>query len=115
MKIYIASRFKNKPIIPAVVERLKEWGHDVVSRWHTVEDEPWTVEEAVFFDLEDLNNADALLLYTEDCQAVPGGMHFELGYAYAKGKPCYLLGPSVHIFCRLLQPFEVLVQVKAKS
>jgi nucleoside 2-deoxyribosyltransferase len=29
-------------------------------------------------------------------------MHFEMGYAYAQGKPIYVVGPKVHVFCHLL-------------
>ena len=113
MKFYIASRFTNKPLILGVVQQLERLGHTVISRWHTVADEPWTQDDAVAYDLEDLDKADALVLYTEDCERVPGGMHFELGYAYAKDKPCYLLGPPVHIFCRLLKPFSAIVETAA--
>lgn len=104
MKVYIASRFRNKEYIRDLVKTLPE-EVEVVSTWH----EPDCVEKSRIWaakkDLSEIDKATALLLVTHDCEAVPGGMHFEAGYALGKGLPVFLLGLPVHIFCDLLEPW----------
>lgn len=98
MKLYIASRFRNKDFIRNTIRVLPS-RYEVVSTWHDLADSAdGTRIEAAIRDLRELDQCDAVLVITHDCEAVPGGMHFEAGYAYAKGKQIYLLGPSVNIF-----------------
>lgn len=98
MKLYIASRFKNKGWIRSWVKSLPS-RHEVVSTWHDLEDSgDGTRIEAAMQDLRELDQCDAVVVITHECEAVPGGMHFEAGYAYAKGKQLYLIGPAVNIF-----------------
>ena len=106
MKLYIASRFKNKEFIKEFIETLPE--HIiVVSTWHTIPDTQDTnVEVAVGRDLSELDKADSILLITKDCELTPGGLHFEAGYAYAKQKGFFILGPAVNIFCTLANPIK---------
>lgn len=108
MKLYIASRFSNKEAIQSIVRALPD-EIEVVSTWHNLKDEDeGTREGAIKRDLSELDAADSILLYTDNCERVPGGMHFEAGYAYAKGKRFLLLGPPVHIFCDLAQDVRVI-------
>lgn len=103
IKLYIASRFSNKKAIQTITNALPE-EIQVVSTWHNLEDsEDGTREEAIKRDLSELDSATAILLYTDNCEKVPGGMHFEAGYAYALGKRFLLLGPPVNIFCDLAE------------
>lgn len=98
MKLYIASRFKNKGFIRLWLKALPE-RYEVVSTWHNLEDSAdGSRTEAARRDLRELDECDAVVVITQDCELVPGGMHFEAGYAYAKGKKIYLLGPCVNIF-----------------
>lgn len=98
MKIYIASRFTNKKWIRSWITSLPK-RYKVVSTWHNLEDsQDGTRIEAAKRDIRELDLSDAIVVITHKCEAVPGGMHFEAGYAYAKGKKVYLLGPKVNIF-----------------
>lgn len=98
MKIYIASRFKNKEWVRSWAKDLPE-RYEVVSTWHNLEDSAdGTRAEAAMRDLRELDLCDAVVVITHGCEAVPGGMHFEAGYAYGKGKQIYLIGPAVNIF-----------------
>jgi len=97
MKIYLASRFRNKEKIRVLKSELNCCGHQALCSW--LDENPAnTKEENARRDLQEIDEADALLLFTEDCELVPGGMHVEFGYALAKGKKLFLLGPPVNIF-----------------
>jgi nucleoside 2-deoxyribosyltransferase len=98
-RLYIASRFKNKEMIRGLVRALPTNRYEVVSTWHDLEDSAdGSRIEAARRDISELDQCDAVLVITQFCESVPGGMHFEAGYAYAKGKKIYLLGPTVNIF-----------------
>jgi hypothetical protein len=100
MKPYIASRFKNKDLVKEVAKHLFDVGVATTQRWPN-EAEGCTPVEAATRDIEDMDESNCLMLLTEGCESVPGGMHFEMGYTYAQGKPVYVVGPKVHVFCHL--------------
>lgn len=91
---YLKRRFKNKITI--------------VSNWHDLKtasnpetrlsDEEKVVRAET--NLVDLAEADTLILM-DDFDNVPGGKHFELGYAHAKDYRCIVLGRREHGYCRL--------------
>lgn len=98
MKLYIASRFSNKAWIRAWVKSLTT-KYEIVSTWHDLEDsQDGTRVEAAHRDINELNKCDAVVVVSAGCELVPGGMHFEAGYACGKGKELYILGPCVNIF-----------------
>lgn len=109
MKIYIAGRYSRRDEFREIAKQLEEMGHEVTSRW-LQEDEPlnshmgdhtpdWYAKTAQI-DLEDIDNAAAVLFYAEDPKVgTPrGGRHVEFGYAIAKGKFIYVVGPEENIF-----------------
>ena len=97
-KLYIASRFRNKKLIQGLIRAFPPH-YEVVSTWHNLADsEDGTHTEAAHRDLLEIRKCDAVLVVTHDCELVPGGMHFEAGYAYGLGKEVYFLGPAVNIF-----------------
>lgn len=100
MKIYVASRFKNANLVQAFSLKLATLrpDYECIQRWPREPDFPIPAWQAAEQDLQDINDADALIALTQDCDLVPGGMHFEAGYAYAKGKKIAVVGPTVHIF-----------------
>jgi len=112
MKIYLASRFGNRFMLREVRDRLNRLGHANTSRWIDNDKRPNTKEELREFwvawskyDIEDVDRADAIVVYTEGCDT-PGdlprdGMRFEMGYAYAKGKPVIVVGPKLFVFDEL--------------
>lgn len=101
MKIYIASRFTpNNEIVQEMSQKLARIGIECVQTW-PLESANCSRIDAAKRDLKEIKSADTLILYTHGCEAVPGGMHFEAGYAFAKGKKFIVIGPKVHIFCDL--------------
>lgn len=98
MKLYIASRFRNKALIASWLGTLPS-RYEVVSTWHNLSDDAdGPPIEAAKRDLREIDQCDAVVVITQDCENVPGGMHFEAGYAFAKGKQLFLLGNPVNIF-----------------
>lgn len=100
---YIASRFRNKPLVKDLAEQLRGARKTVCCSW--VEEEPNTTSprDAALQDLFEIRKSDAVLVVTTDCDLVPGGMHFEAGYALGKDIKVFLLGPAVNIFYELPQ------------
>jgi nucleoside 2-deoxyribosyltransferase len=116
MKIYLASRFSNHEKLNALATTLTKNGHMVVSTWHRTEalspvprDHPEYLDNslrAAERDLQEIDESDALILFTENCEATPGGLWFEAGYAKALGKQCFVIGPRINIFCHLCSEWQ---------
>jgi nucleoside 2-deoxyribosyltransferase len=116
MKVYIAGPFNTKDQRRQDARVLEEYGVIVTSRWmyetvpHTasIKDLPDAYHaETATADLEDIARADALLMFiptdkelvdTPLRTASRGGRHFEMGYACAKGKPIFVIGPKENVF-----------------
>lgn len=101
-RVYIASRFTNRDAIEALSLKLET----AKNPWHCIQ--TWTREPLLSDpvinaerDLQEIDSADIVLVMTENCEQVPGGMHWESGYAYAKGKAVIVVGPKVNIFYHL--------------
>jgi len=112
--LYIASTWANRDQVIAQSDKLAYVGIRAVQTWVnlTVPDAELTPNkrrEISQQELFEIRQADAFLLMTEGCQKVSGGMHFEAGWALALGKPVYLLGPEVNIFCSLMRPYACLL------
>ncbi len=111
MKIYLASRFRNHEYLNEFAASLCAEGHEVVSTWHAIEaPNPFTKDDpdyqdksiaAAMRDLREIDAADALILITYGCEAVPGGLWYEAGYAKGTGKAVHIKGPRINIFCSL--------------
>lgn len=100
MKIYIASCLTNARNVKALATKLMTMGDiECFQTWPDTHD---TDEElCALRDLHQIERADLVLVYTEGCELVSGGMHFEAGYAYAAGIPVAVVGPLVHVFYHL--------------
>ena len=106
MKIYVASRFKNAGLVKAFSTKLMTLvpKYECIQTWTDEADKIAAGElgcpawQAAEQDLKELDEADAIIVLTENCEQVPGGMHFETGYAYAKGKRVIVIGPETHVF-----------------
>lgn len=100
MKIYLAHNFKARWWLRDYKVLLEKMGHTVTSRW-LIQNYPAnrTCEEEQKFaleDLEDIDEADALILFVDQYEDTPGkGKFMEFGYALAKGKEIYLHGQDV--------------------
>lgn len=99
IKVYIASRFTNKDAVLSLSQKLSDCGLVPIQTWPH-EHDGCTAKQAAIRDLNEIKKSDALLLFTVGCPSVPGGMHFEAGYALAKGKAVTVIGPPVHVFCQ---------------
>jgi len=113
MFIYLAARFARWPEIAAKARELEAQGHTITSRWHNGShtakfpyDRTAHSEQLATFaveDLEDIDHADALVLFTEHGQHQGGSRHVEAGYAIATKKRIFIVGPRENVFYHLDQ------------
>ncbi len=94
-------------------QELQRLGFVVTSTWMEEPDDPNVslkdVDDDVLAeyarrDVEEINDADTLVLFTVDPdeKARRGGRHVEYGYALGKGKTVCVVGPRDNIFHHLL-------------
>lgn len=114
MKVYLAARYSRKKEIKALIPILLQYNIQTTSRWL---DEPWegTAQLTEFtpefcrltasIDLEDIDNADTFVFFSEDpLVGTPrGGRHVEFGYALSQGKRIVVIGRPENIFHYLPQ------------
>lgn len=112
LTVYLAARFSRKNEIKAKSLELIELGINVTSRWLDETADPNSDlkefsddlhTQVAQTDIEDIDNADLLVLFTEDPELAfkRGGRHFESGYAYGKGTPMVTVGPKENVFHHL--------------
>lgn len=111
--IYLAARYSRNPQMRDYAEQLRELGYRVVSRW--IHQHGGSLEESLKgpeltadpelglpfanADLEDIEFADILILFTEEEPgAGKGGRHTEFGYAVARRKRIIIVGPRENVF-----------------
>lgn len=109
MKIYLASRYVDKPIMRDLRDQLVELGYVVTSRWldghdqssdgtasRTAELNQQFAEE----DEEDILAADVLILFNPLSVhgTGKGGRHVETGMALSVGMPVFLWGVRENVF-----------------
>lgn len=112
MKVYLTAMWDRQSNMRDVREKLQADGIVVTSRWldekpsgpmesHPVE----VVAAGAQMDLDDIDGADAVIVFSEDrlIGYTTGGRHVELGYAIAKGKPIIVVGPRENVFFYLPQ------------
>lgn len=108
--VYVAGRFGRQGELSGYADDLEDHGLVCTSRWLRG-DHGWTTNEAEDFtspqlrqfaqeDLEDIDDADVLVVFTEDASAgyLSGGRHVEYGYALAKGKRLVIVGGPENVF-----------------
>ena len=110
MKIYLAASFSRKNDLREYARELRASGHIVTSRWLRELSKPdsdmlpdKSYKEYAFRDLEDIDDANAFVIFTVAPTELikRGGKHFEAGYAYARGKQLFVIGPDENIFYQL--------------
>ncbi len=111
--IYLAARFSRKDELNGYRRILERDGCEVTSRWLTGVHEwigtvdefiPHTAQQAFANDdLEDIERSGLFLYFADppDNRGTRGGKDFELGYAYATGIPCIVVGHRSHVFTHL--------------
>jgi nucleoside 2-deoxyribosyltransferase len=114
IKIYLAAGYSKKNEIRERANELRQLGVEVTSRWldelhdpnHVMgELGPKEYEEIAVVDIEDINRAGSFALFTQDPTVpfVRGGRMVEFGYAIAKEKRVFVIGPRENIFAYLPQ------------
>jgi hypothetical protein len=100
LKVYIAGRYSNLALLAEEKKKFEAAGIEVTSSWLNNAEEGMSFTDVATVDLMDIDNADALVLYTEPYgTAVPGGgRHVETGYALGRGKEVIVVGPLENIF-----------------
>ena len=93
MKIYIAHNYAAKSVLLPVIDLLTKQGHQVTSRWITDDTHDGLNAETAQADIDDIDRAEALLLFTDNWGDRPGkGKYMELGYALGTNKKVFLFG-----------------------
>ena len=104
MKVYVAGPYQQKEAIGWRAAELRAVGIEVTSRWLEEPHSPTTqcgdLPDATFrmyanYDLEDIDAADAFLLFAVPPNAAPiprAGRHVEFGYALARRKKIFVVG-----------------------
>ena len=105
MKIYIASRFTNANLVLAFANKIRTMSPHPVQftmTWPTEIPQDGSdisyLADIAYRDIRQIDEADTIIVLTEECELVPGGMHFEAGYANALGKQMIVVGPRVNVF-----------------
>jgi nucleoside 2-deoxyribosyltransferase len=112
MKVYLAAQFHWKEEIRIKKLALEARGVIVTSTWTDEIAAPNCSlkdfsgdyhSEMALRDLREIDEADALILFTVDPDTLTrrGGRHVEFGYALGKGKVVAVVGPRENIFHHL--------------
>jgi len=103
MKIYLASNYSTHPQMREFAQALAAIGHEVTSEWingtHGGDDRAMYAQ----IDLRDVDAAEAVIFWSEAPAGsrTRGGKHVEFGYALAKGKRLFVVGPCLNVFHHL--------------
>jgi nucleoside 2-deoxyribosyltransferase len=103
VKLYVAGSWLRRKELLKKAKQLEAAGFIITSRWLTTHDGSMSFAQAAREDLEDIDKADGILLFTQTKEDgyTTGGRFVELGYAYAKGKAIAIVGPRENVFCHL--------------
>jgi hypothetical protein len=106
MKFYFAASYTKKGSMRAARNVVEALGHEVTSRWIDGQvvmpdaDSEKQCVEAALTALQDINECDTVVVFT-DKPSTTGGLHVELGYAYAIRKKIVVIGPIRNVFMAL--------------
>ena len=97
---YLAARFPRRAELESYVPQFKEAGFEVTARWVFGGEEGLTRSDIAELDLDDVYDADVIVLFTEEygSKQSGGGRFVEFGYAMALGKECYAIGDYENVF-----------------
>lgn len=100
--VYVASRFVNRELVKNFTAKLLTCNPPIycIQTWpdEKVDTDP---KLCAAVDLDQIDYVPTVIVLTQECEKTPGGMNFEAGYAYAKGKRVIVIGPRVHVFFHL--------------
>lgn len=105
MYYYLAAPFGHGPQLPPYRQDLVDRGHHVTSHWIdravAGEDAYISSEDSALEDIQDILDADALILFTGTTEVVRGGMYVEFGAAMATDMDLIVIGPRTNVFTHL--------------
>lgn len=101
-RIYLAARYGRRQELLAYAGLLERDGHTITSLWLDGRHEGRADADYAREDLDDLDDANTLLSFTEQPSPIQGrargGRHVEFGYALARHLDLLLVGPREHCF-----------------
>jgi nucleoside 2-deoxyribosyltransferase len=101
MPTYLASNYGRREEMALRAYDLPAVGMFNVGRWVNGGEEGLSRRDIAVLDIEDLDRAGTLIVFTSERRAPVGCGHlWEFGYAYAKGKRCIVIGPESTVFVR---------------
>lgn len=95
-KVYLAGPYSERLTLARYKLELLLDGHAVTSRWIDGTHPYGTLPSEAQNDLDDVQACDTFVLFSEGTS--PGGRYVEFGYALARGKTCYVVGPQDNLF-----------------
>lgn len=99
IKFYIASKFALKEETKKRAEWLESIGWECTARWIDGGEDGLTHSDIAVVDLEDIDKADAIILFTHPRgQVNTNGRMVEFGYAMGKDKALIVIGPEENVF-----------------
>lgn len=105
MKFYLAGRYSSHPEMREIKKELVSFGHTVTSRWisgdhESKEGREHTASNQLFAreDLEDIDNANAVIWFSCPQNDGRGGRHVEFGYAIAIRTQIFVIGRRENVF-----------------
>ena len=104
MKVYLAAMYQWMEAIKAKRELFHAAGFESTAQWLDGDEEKQlNRHSAATMDLDDVDRADALVLYTlaKGSKFSSGGRFVEFGYALAKDKKIIIVGDRENVFCHL--------------
>lgn len=110
--VYLAARYGRRAELSGYAGQLREAGYTVTSRWLDTAEEGapdfLTIRSWAEQDIEDLDAAETVVCFSEalnetDSEYSRGGRHVELGYALARDKRVFVVGPVENVFMALGQ------------
>ena len=94
--VYLVARYEWQAQMREVADKLAAAEIQVTSRWIRGLCDEMSGPEAAELDLEDIDRADCLVLFSDPEGGA--GRHIEFGYALGKGKRLFIVGQPESVF-----------------
>jgi len=91
MKVYVASKWEERPRVQAVMAYLRSFGHTITYDWTHCEQ---FSQEQAQRDVQGVMDADILIFIAEEDLPYKGA-YVEFGIAVARGIPIYVTGNAI--------------------
>jgi nucleoside 2-deoxyribosyltransferase len=110
MKVYLAAAWHRREEIRKIAQDLRHLGVDVQARWLDEREggrhySAQFLRSRAIIDVHDVRECDILIRFSDDLSQpfIPaylatGSRMFEMGYAYAQGKPIIVVGGHQPVF-----------------